>query len=374
MGLKKTLFAVLTAACLTSSGCAAVGDLGGDDVGSDGGAVHLTVGYQPYYTEAWSGVVMRGKEFWKKYLPEGSTVDFQIGLQGSIIVSQMLAGKQQIGYVGDMPAIVGASKRSTRDLRIFATLGLSQDQCGIFLTRPDAPDFADQREALAWFNGKTVATPQGSCTDRIAQATFDELGVQPGSYLNQSIEVITSSFESGKIDAAVIWEPTASKLVNAGLAKRVASGALAEQNDGGFLLVDQQFTEEHPEIAEGWIKAELDAQRFLADPANSADVVRMAAEQTEGFSDKDLHDSLYRPWPVNQGGNPDGIRLRLPFVPTGESAELIDTASEFLFRIKAIPDAELPENSVQPDTAAAVLSEAGLDDPNGVGLVKAETG
>ncbi|SLI10601.1 ABC-type taurine transport system, periplasmic component [Mycobacteroides abscessus subsp. abscessus] len=199
-------------------------------------------------------------------------------------------------------------------------------------------------------------------------------GSSTGSDHCSSIEVITSSFESGKIDAAVIWEPTASKLVNAGLAKRVASGALAEQNDGGFLLVDQQFTEEHPEIAEGWIKAELDAQRFLADPANSADVVRMAAEQTEGFSDKDLHDSLYRPWPVNQGGNPDGIRLRLPFVPTGESAELIDTASEFLFRIKAIPDAELPENSVQPDTAAAVLSEAGLDDPNGVGLVKAETG
>ena len=60
---------------------------------SDGGAVHLTVGYQPYYTEAWSGLVMRGKEFWKKYLPSGSTVDFQVGLQGSIIV-EPAAGRQ----------------------------------------------------------------------------------------------------------------------------------------------------------------------------------------------------------------------------------------------------------------------------------------
>lgn len=371
MRLKKTLIGVLTTV-VTAAGCAAVGHIGGNDIVSDGGAVHLTVGYQPYYTEAWSGVVMRGKEFWKKYLPKGSTVDFQVGLQGSIIVSQMLAGKQQIGYAGDMPAIVGVSKRSTRDLRIVATLGLSQDQCGIFLTRPDAPNFASQRDALAWFNGKTVATPQGSCTDRIAQATFDALGVKPAAYLNQSIEVITSSFQNHTIDGAIIWEPTASKLVNAGLAKRVASGALADQHDGGFLVMDKEFADKHPDVAKSWLRAELDAQRFLADPANADEIVRLAQSQTEGFSAADLRDSLYRKWPVDQGGNADGIRLRLPFVPTGESADLIKTAAEFLYRIKAIPAATLPDGAVQPDTASTVLRDAGVNATAGVGFVRAQ--
>ena len=77
-----------------------------------GDPITLTIGYQPYYTEAWSGLVMRQKQFWKKYLPKGSQVNWEVGLQGSIIVGQMLAGKEQIGYLGDMPAIVGASKRS----------------------------------------------------------------------------------------------------------------------------------------------------------------------------------------------------------------------------------------------------------------------
>lgn len=371
MRLKKTLLFALTMV-LTLAGCAAVGNIGGNDVGAAGGAVHLTVGYQPYYTEAWSGVVLRGKEFWKKYLPKGSTVDFQVGLQGSIIVSQMLAGKQQIGYAGDMPAIVGVSKRSTRDLRIFATLGLSQDQCGVFLTRPDAPNFAGQRDALAWFNGKTVATPQGSCADRIAQATFDAVGVKPNAYLNQSIEVITSSFQNHTIDAAVIWEPTASKLVNAGLAKRVASGALADQHDGAFLVMDKEFADKHPDAAKGWLKAELDAQRFLADPANADEVVRMAQSQTEGFSATDLRDALYHKWPADQGGNSDGIRLRLPFVPTGESADLINTGAAFLYRIKAIPAATLPDGAVQPDTASTVLRDAGVNPAVGVGLVRAQ--
>ncbi len=43
--------------------------------------------------------------------------------------------------------------------------------------------------------------------------------VQPKDYLNQNIEVMTSNFRAGKIDAAVIWEPTASRLVEEGLAQ-----------------------------------------------------------------------------------------------------------------------------------------------------------
>ena len=51
------------------------------DFGKPGSPVELVVGYQPYYTESWSGVVMRGKKFYEKYLPKGSKVEFQIGLQ-----------------------------------------------------------------------------------------------------------------------------------------------------------------------------------------------------------------------------------------------------------------------------------------------------
>ena len=118
----------------------------------------LTVGYQPYYAESWSGLILREKKFYEKYLPKGSKVNFQVGLQGSVLVGQLLAGKQDIGYMGDMPAIVGASKRSTRDLRIVGTLGLASDQCAVFLVRNDAPDFADQKEAIKWMDGKTVST------------------------------------------------------------------------------------------------------------------------------------------------------------------------------------------------------------------------
>src|SRR6267154_94432 len=108
---------------------AAAADL---DFGKPGTPVNLIVGYQPYYAQSWSGVVMRTKEVWKKYLPPGSTVEFQVGLQGAIIVNAMLAGKQHIGYMGDMPAIVSTTKQDVADIRLVAMLGLGFDQCNIF--------------------------------------------------------------------------------------------------------------------------------------------------------------------------------------------------------------------------------------------------
>ena len=46
--------------------------------GKPGEKVDLVVGYQPYYTESWSGVVINGQKLWKKHLPKGSDVKFEI--------------------------------------------------------------------------------------------------------------------------------------------------------------------------------------------------------------------------------------------------------------------------------------------------------
>jgi hypothetical protein len=97
----------------------------------------------------------------------GSEVEFQNALQGSIIVNQMLANKQQIGYLGDMPAVVATTKRSVAPINLVANTGMSAGQrCNVIMVRADAPKFASPEEAVKWLDGKTVATPQGSCAHR----------------------------------------------------------------------------------------------------------------------------------------------------------------------------------------------------------------
>jgi len=353
------LAAGLAAAALAFAGVGARAD----DLafGKPGEPVKLVVGYQPFYTESWSGVVVRGKRLFEKYLPKGSTVDFEVGLQGAVIVNAMLAGKQHIGYLGDVPAIVSTTKEQVADVRIVAAIGLGQDECNVVLTRPDAPAFADAQAGLKWLDGKRVAVPMGSCADRFAQAAFRKQGIKPESYLNQNIEVITSNFRAGKIDAAVIWEPTASRLVHEGLARRVASGASVGENDGAFLVMRADLIRQRPDVVKAWLNAELDAELFLADPKNSAEVATLAAQYATGFPERTLWASLYGQKPAAAGAVP--VRLTLPFALTPDVQALIDADTSFLHSIKAINVEKLRADALMPQFAQEVLKERGLTSP-----------
>jgi NitT/TauT family transport system substrate-binding protein len=336
------------------------------DYGKPGTPIDMVIGYQPYYTESWSGVIMRSKKFYEKYLPQGSKIDFQVGLQGAIIVNGMLAGKVDLGYVGDMPGIVSTSHADVRDIRIVSVLGLGFDQCNAFLVRNDAPQFPNSDEAIKWLNGKTVAVPKGSCTDRFAQAVFKKFKIAPSEYLNQSIEVITSGFRANKLDAAVMWEPTTSRLVLDKLARKVATGASVNENDGGFMVMPKALIDQRPDIVNGWLEAELDAQLFLADEKNAMAVSAMALEQTTGFTQKALWYSAYGTYPKEVGGT--ASRFVLPYMFTPDAKDLISKAGKFLLEIKSIK-ADVRPDAVMPNFTEEILKKRNLKAP--VGEVKA---
>ena len=336
------------------------------DYGKPGSPIELVVGYQPYYTESWSGVIMRSKKFYEKYLPQGSKVDFQIGLQGAIIVNGMLAGKVDLGYVGDMPGIVSTSHAEVRDIRLVGVLGLGYDQCNAFLVRTDAPQFQSSEEAIKWLNGKTVAVPKGSCTDRFAQAVFKRFNIAPSEYLNQSIEVITSGFRAKKLDAAVMWEPTTSRLVLEKLARKIATGASVNENDGGFMVMPKALIDQRPDVVNGWLEAELDAQLFFGDEKNAMAVSAMALEQTTGFPQKTLWYSAYGTYPASEGGTQNRIVLHYGFTP--EANDLIAKAAKFLVGIKSIK-ADIRPEAVMPSFTEEILKKRNLKTP--IGVVKA---
>jgi NitT/TauT family transport system substrate-binding protein len=342
------------------------------DFGKPGEPVKLIIGYQPYYTESWSGVVINGKRLWEKYLPKGSTAEFQVGLQGAIIVNAMTGEKQHIGYVGDMPGIVSTFRvlpdRGGTDIRIVAVLGTSKQQCNIFLVRNDAPQFKSGLEAVKWMDGKETSSPHGSCTDRFARLAFQKAGIKPKTYLNQNIEVITTNFRARKLDAAVIWEPTATKIVQSGLARRAASGEDFDALDGGFMIMLNDLIKKRPDVHKAWLEAELDAQLFLADVNNAPEVSQMAEKQTEQIDRKVLWASLYGANPKEQGGG--DVKVQLDFIITERVQKLIDDATAFLHDLpnKPAAAAKIREGGVDDSVAREVLKGRGLTSP--VGIVK----
>lgn len=331
--------------------------------GKPGDPIELTIAHPCCYTEVWSVFALNGGELWKKHLPAGSKVEYQIGLQGAVVVNQMLAGKAHIGYLGDLPALTAASKPEVSDIRIVGVAGMGYDQCYIFLVKKDAPEFTSSQEALKWVNGKTVATPKGSCTDDFVQKIFTRTGVKPASYLNQNIEVIASGFKAGRLDAAAVWEPNASHLVLEGLARRVASGATIDESGGGFIIMQNELIRQRPDVVRGWLLAELEAQQWMANTGNAAAMVKYVKDRITGFSDQALWSALYGAYSEAEGGH--RVRLSLPYTFTPEARALMERGMTFLNANKVLPVAKLRGEAMMPEFTEAILRERNLKAPVG---------
>ena len=331
--------------------------------GKPGDPIELTVGHPCCYTEVWSVMVLRGKDLWKKHLPAGSTVKYEIGLQGSTIVNSMLARKQDIGYIGDLPAIIATTKESVADIRMVAVSGVAYDQCNILLARKDAPEFKSADDAAKWLRGKQMAVPKGTCSDIFSRELFKRANVEPAAYLNQNVEVITSGFRAGKLDGAAIWEPVASRLVHEGLARRIASGVDYGLKDSSYVIMSAELVQQRPDVVKGWLNAELDAQMFLTDPKNADEVTKLVMTQTTGFPEKSLWMALYATYPKSQGGTDP--RMELPFAFTPEVRGLIQKGADFLYSIKGINVEKLRPDAIMPQFAEAVLKERNMKSPIG---------
>ena len=330
-------------------------------------AMKIVVGYQPFDTISYSAAVIRAKELWKKYLPTGTEVEFEAALQGSVIVNAMVADKQNIGYLGDMPSVVSTTKTSIAPIRLVASLGFSAGQrCNVIMVRGDAPKFATPEEAIKWLDGKTVATPKGSCADRFLRTVMKEAGVTPKEVLNQSLEVIATNFRVKKIDAAVLWEPTVSRIgdmVGEGVARIVSTGYNFKSPDAGFIAMREDFITKHPDLAEGWLKAELEAQQFIMNPDNWNEVARIVAGQATGITPAMAWYSLYGAIPAQCGGAPE--RDTKPFVFTSEVHDLLNGTYEFLYSAKVIDVDKAPAGAIDDSLSRKVAADAKVQVPLG---------
>ena len=196
-----------------------------------------------------------------------------------------------------MPATILCSKPKQAEIKMVATLGMSKGtRCSLVVVRKDAPEFKSNEEVARWLDGKIIAAPKGSASDQYLRRFFEKYNVKPGEYLNQSIEVIATNFRIGKIDAASLWEPTLSRIatdVGEGTARIVADGSACDNPDLGILNMRADFVKNHPDVAKGYLRAELEAQRYMLDPANWENVINMVSKYATGIPKNVLWYSIY---------------------------------------------------------------------------------
>jgi NitT/TauT family transport system substrate-binding protein len=324
--------------------------------------VHITYGYHPYWTGGWNGIVIKHKELWKKYLPAGSTVRFEPHLTGPPMVNAMLANKMQVGTMGDMPSLVATTKRSIGDIRLVSVPMYSTGQhCTKLLVRKDAPAFKNYKEAMAWMNGKPFSVHRGTCPNRIIESMIAKGAFKPSKIVYMPIEVIASNFESGKLDAAAMWEPHARRVVELGHARYASTSAPWGEADANFSLMRQDFIEKHPEAAAGWIKAEIEALRFMIEKPK--EMAQMVVDEVKGYDHKTAWKALYEGLPDEFGGTAENYVAKMVF--DDDMLTLMKKGYAFLQQIKVIKEGDVPKDPINDAPLKKALAEMNTKTPIG---------
>jgi NitT/TauT family transport system substrate-binding protein len=129
------------------------------------------------------------------------------------------------------------------------------------------------------------------------------------------------------------------------------------------MMMRGDFIDKKPELAKGWLKCELEAQRFMCDPKNQEKVVDMIAKYAVGMPKSAIWFALYGQIPEQVGGT--SPRAVIPFVIEADMQKYIADVWDFQFKQKLVPTEKPPGNLVDDRLAKEVLKEAGLTSPVG---------
>jgi len=336
-----------------------------------GDPVHIRVYHQPYYTQSWSSSVMKVKQFWKKYLPPGSTVTYEIALQGALAVNAIVAEKAEYGYGGDAPSVLGMTQdRAKSDIRGVWVNGYSNCcHCNVMIIAADAPYQKSPEDYVKWLQGKRAGGAKASCNDRWFRQVYKRFGVEPESHVHQSFEVTRTQFRVKRIDATGIWEPHASAIwLQDKTGRPAATGGAFGMDDLSSSFASNKFIKANPRAHIAMAKAEIESQMWLLDPKHEKELIEFMAKETEGYSKLVLWHSMYGKYPDEIGGQ--AIRDFHPVVYTDDVKRLFRDVSDFLWSIK-VTSQPLPPDSFLEEPLTVAAKELGVKLPLEGGFITA---
>ena len=215
----------------------------------------ITIGYPPFGMLETS--VAKVKQFHKKYLPNVE-VEWFFGLYSPHLVNNWIAGKLDIAYLGDMPAIMLQDKmKNTR--WVSNAVSPRGEVLAIFVNNDS------KAKTLKDLEGKSLATGIGSAQHRMIEAIMKKENIK-FNLVNQSPEVALSNLEAGKVDAFGYWPPYIEMVKYKKVGRAVMADAVKyepEVNATWPLVVSEAFNKKNPKIVEGLVRADIDLHKYI---------------------------------------------------------------------------------------------------------------
>ncbi|CAL9652151.1 hypothetical protein SUDANB95_06622 [Actinosynnema sp. ALI-1.44] len=266
----------LLAAVLAST---AVAGCGAGSASSD--TVPVVIGYQSKtINTVTAGTLLRDRGFFEKRLGELGKrtgkryeVTWQDYDTGAPITAQMIAGKIDIGSMGDFPLLINGSrtqKQGDDGTRMVSVTGYNpRGALNMVVVRPDST-----AKTLADLKGQKVSASVGSAGHGTLVRALGGIDV---AVENQQPSVGASALQGGGVAALSQFVAWPGQLVFAKQAKLLYDGAALNFPTLHGVVVRKPFATTQPDVLAEFLRAQLDATRFLHEnPLPAAEIVAKA--------------------------------------------------------------------------------------------------
>lgn len=257
---KLTISRITTLVALAAFGLGLVGEAVADE---------LRIATQPYPIYAPLFVAKQ-----KKWLDEeltkvspGSTIKWTSFAAGPPINESLAAGQQDVGFLGDTPALVG--KAAGLDTSI---IGITSDgPKSLAVIVGNASPIAAPKE----LRGKKVAVTKGSYAHHLLALVLEQGGLSFNDVelVNLPVAEIPPAIIAGVIDAGAVWEPVLTRYESQKAVRVLADGTGIKK---GLLVIvaDNGFLKARPDQAKALLKAYKRGAEFLTDhPKEAAELI-----------------------------------------------------------------------------------------------------
>lgn len=226
------------------------------NAGSSAGKKVLNIAIQPAASYAPLYVIKNNgwlEQALKKY---GVTVKWTEFESGPPENESFASGQQDIGVMGDVPAIVG--KASGQNTTIFGIAGYGPKAFAILVPKNSKISNVKQ------LKGKKVGFVVGSYAHHLLDATLthNNMTLNDVSLVNLGVGDMKNALATGQIDAAVIWEPNITIFEQSGTARVLSDGTGILR--GELTIVGRsQYLKDNPQIAKVFLEQYARGNREL---------------------------------------------------------------------------------------------------------------
>ncbi|GGQ76064.1 ABC transporter substrate-binding protein [Couchioplanes azureus] len=268
---------LLIALVIGLTGCTVAGQAHESD------AEPVVVGYQSKtINTVTAGTLLRAQGFFERRLAElgRSTgkkyaVTWQDYDTGAPITAQMMAGKIDIGSMGDYPLLIngarGQQSAATRTKLIAVTGYNLRGALNTVVVAPGSPI-----RTLADLKGKVVSASSGSAGHGLLVQALRKNGLDAADVKveNQQPPVGASALQSGNVAALSQFVAWPGLLVHQGTAEVLYDGGELGVPTLHGTVVREQYAAGHRDVVKAFLHAQLDANRLLwSEPLKAAEIV-----------------------------------------------------------------------------------------------------